>query len=480
MIAVRPILLTLGILLSALAVMMLLPGALAGVDGSSDWRTFVASAAFTLFVGGLMIAVGVGVRPGQLRLREGFLLTTLSWVVVTGFAAVPFTGMGLSYTDAYFEAMSGLTTTGSTVIVGLDELPRGILLWRALLNGIGGLGIVVMAILIMPYFRIGGMQLFKTESSDTSEKLIPRAIELVSAISVAYLTLTALCAFVFAELGMTYFDAICHAMATVSTGGFSTHDSSFGFFASPSLEIAATLFMALGAIPFVLMIKASRGDLAGLWRDEQVRGFVGFLAVISVFLALWLSATSDIGFLVALRMAAFNVTSVVTTTGFVSTDYNLWGPLAVGMFFLLTFVGGCSGSTSGGIKIYRLQLTSLVTRAYLLNLISHHRIASLIYNGRRVPEDVPFAVIAFLALYLATVGIVTVVLTAMDLDFVTSLTSAATAIGNVGPGLGEVVGPAGNFSTLPPGAIWALSFAMLLGRLELFTVLVLFRPEFWR
>jgi len=480
MIKVRPIFLTLGMLLCVLAATMLLPGAVDAANGSPDWPVFVASAAFTLFIGGLMVAVGYVERPARLGLREGFVLTTLSWVIVSAFAAMPFTGLGLSYADAYFEAMSGLTTTGSTVIVGLDKLPHGILLWRALLHGIGGLGIVVMAILILPYLRIGGMQLFQMESSDRSEKVLPRAAELVAALAAVYVGLNVLCTTTYIVLGMTFFDAVCHALATISTGGFSTHDASFGFFASPSLELAGTLFMALGAFPFVVLIKASHGDLRALWRDEQIRGFVAFLAAVSLILATWLSATRDVGFLSALRMTAFNVTSVVTTTGFASTDYTLWGPFAVGIFFVLTFVGGCTGSTSGGIKIFRLQMSGMLTRGYLLSLISPHRVLTLVYNGRRVPDDVAFSVIAFLAVYMATVGIATVVLTSMDLDFVTSLTAAATALGNVGPGLGDIVGPAGNFSTLPPAAKWVLSVTMMLGRLELFTVLVLFRPEFWR
>lgn len=479
MVQVRPILLALGVLLCVLGAFMLLPGAVAAADGTRDWPAFVISSAFTLFVGGLMVAVSYGARPGRLGLREGFLLTALSWVVVTSFAAVPFTGLGLTYTDAFFETMSGLTTTGSTVLVGLDRLPRGILLWRALLHGIGGLGIVVMAILILPYLRIGGMQLFQMESSDRSEKVLPRATELLTAITTIYVVLILSCTVAFAVLGMTSFDAICHSLATISTGGFSNYDASFGFFASPALEIVCTIFMALSALPFVLLIKTSNGDLLALFRDTQVRGFVTFLAVISFILAIWLYATRDVDFLVALRMSAFNVTSVVTTTGYASTDYSLWGPLAVGVFFLLTFVGGCTGSTAGGIKIYRLQLSGMLTRRHLFSLISPHRVKSLVYNGRRVPEDVPFAVIAFLAAYLATVGIVTVILTAFDLDLLTSLSSAATALGNVGPGLGEIVGPAGNFSTLPAAAKWVLSFTMLLGRLELFTILVLLRPAFW-
>jgi trk system potassium uptake protein TrkH len=480
MIQFRPIVLTLGVLLCVLAASMLLPAFVALTDGSEDWSVFFASAAFTFFIGGLMVVYGYGDRATRMGIREGFLLTTLSWVIVTAFAAVPFTGLGMSYTDGYFEAMSGLTTTGSTVIVGLDKLPRGILLWRAVLQGIGGLGIVVMAIIILPYLRIGGMQLFQTESSDKSEKIVPRAAELMMAIATTYLVLITACTLTYAVLGMTMFDAICHSLSTISTGGFSTHDDSFGFFASPSLEVAGTIFMALGAMPFVVFIKAARGEPWAIWRDAQVRGFVTFLAAITLIISLWLTLTRDVSLVGALRSVAFNVTSIVTTTGFASADYTTWGHFSVGMFFLLTFVGGCSGSTAGAIKIYRLQIAGLVTRGYLLNLISPNRVLSLVYNGRRVPEDVPFSVIAFLGMYMATVSIGTVVLTALGLDFVTSLSSVATAVGNVGPGLGDVVGPAGNFSTLPPQAKWVLSASMLLGRLELFTVLVLFRPEFWR
>lgn len=480
MIQVRPIVLAIGILLFVLALAMLVTAAVAALYSSSDSPVFLASAGFTVFAGGLMIAVGYGGRPTGLGIREGFLLTAVTWVLVTAFGAVPFTGLGLSYTDAFFETMSGLTTTGSTVIVGLDNLPHGILLWRALLQGVGGLGIVVMAILILPYLRIGGMQLFQTESSDRSEKILPRAAELVSAITIVYVGLLALCALIYLVLGMSIFDAVCHSLATISTGGFSNHDSSFAFFKSPALEVAATVFMALGAMPFVVFIKATHGHVGAIWGDAQVRGFVRFLVITSVVLAIWLSVTQNIGLLDALRLTAFNVTSVVTTTGFASTDYTLWGPFAVGMFFILTFVGGCSGSTAGGIKIYRLQIASMLSRGYLVQLISPNRINKLLFNGRRVPEDVPFAIVAFLAMYMGTVGIVMVILTALNLDFLTALSAAATAIGNVGPGLGEIVGPAGNFSTLPAAAKWTLSAAMLLGRLELFTVLVLFRREFWQ
>lgn len=480
MIHFRPILFALGLMLGVVSVAMIMPALVDLADGNDDWRAFLGASAFTFFVGGILVLLSYDDRPVQLTVKDAFLLTTVSWVALTAFAALPFVSIGISYTDAYFETMSGLTTTGSTVLTKLDDLPRGVLLWRAVLNGIGGIGIIVMAILILPFLRVGGMQLFHAESSDRSEKILPRSMELVAATAGVYFGLILLCALVYATFGMTTFDSITHALATIATGGFSTHDSSFGFFQSPPIEWAGVLFMALGAMPFLVLFRAVRGEPGALWEDEQVRGFIGFLVVVTIILALWLSVSRDIHLIDAVRMAAFNVTSIVTTTGFASTDYTAWGAFAVGLFFLLTFVGGCSGSTAGAIKIYRLQVAGLLTRRHFTHLISPNRIVPLSYNGRRLPDDVPFSVVAFLAIYMATVGIFTVLLTGMGLDFVTALSSAAQALGNVGPGLGDVVGPSGNFSGLPDAAKWVLAFAMLLGRLELFTVLVLFRIEFWR
>lgn len=480
MIKFRPILFAVGLMLCAIAASMLLPAGVDVADGNDGWQVFFASSIATFFIGGLLVLVGYEDEPSRLGVKDGFLLTTISWVVVTAFAAIPFFGLGLNYTDAFFEATSGLTTTGATVIVGLDKLPRGILLWRALLSGIGGLGIIVAAIIMLPFLRVGGMQLFQAESSDRSEKIVPRAIQLTLSITTVYLVLLLACASLFHVFGMTLFDAICHSLTAVSTGGFSTHDESFGFFRSPTLEWIAVVFMVLGALPFVLFIRMGRGELQAPFGDNQVKGLIVFLASVSLILAAWLSATQDILFSEAIRKATFSVVSITTTTGFASEDYITWGPFAVGIFFLLMFVGGCSGSTSGGIKVYRLQVAGLLTKSHFLHLISPNRVVTLVYNGRRLPEDVPFSVVAFLAIYMTTVGIFTVLLAAMGLDLVTALSSSAQALGNVGPGLGEIVGPSGNYSSLPAAAKWALASAMLLGRLELFTVLVLLRPEFWR
>lgn len=480
MLQLRPILFALGLMLCTIAAAMLLPALVDLADNHPGWKAFVAASVVTFFAGGLLVLFAYDENPPRLGVKEGFLLTTVAWVVIAAFAALPFLGHGLSYTDAYFETMSGLTTTGSTVMAGLDKLPRGILLWRALLCGIGGLGIIVMAIIMLPFLRVGGMQLFQTESSDKSEKVLPRAFELTLAIAAVFGGLVIVCAFFYAWFGMSGFDAICHALSTIATGGFANYDASFAHFESPAIHWTGTIFMAMGALPFVVFIKMVRGDTTALWHDTQVRAFAGFLIAVSLIMAFWLLATRNISFFDAITLSSFNVTSIVTTTGYMSDDYTKWGNFAIGVFFLLTFVGGCSGSTAGGIKIYRLQIAHMLTRSHFLHLISPNRVVTLTYNGRRVPADVPFSVMSFLAIYLAIVGLFAVIYAGMGLDLVTALSASATALGNVGPGLGDIIGPAGNFVPLPDAAKWTLSFQMMLGRLELFTVLVLFRPEFWR
>ncbi|MFM1814243.1 MAG: hypothetical protein RLZ98_938 [Pseudomonadota bacterium] len=478
---IRRVMFTVGLVLCGLATAMVIPALTDAVDGSTDWLAFFAGFVTTAFVGGLMIFTCFEHGPSApVGIREGFVLTALSWVAVAAFSALPFLGLGLGYADAFFEAMSGLTTTGATVLVGLDRLPRGILLWRALLQGLGGLGIVVTAILMLPFLKIGGMQLFQTESSDRSEKILPRAAQLFSATAIIYVVLIVACTVIYVVLGMTVFDAICHSLSTLSTGGFSTHDASFAFFKSASLEWAAIVFMLLGALPFVVLIKAAFGQPASLYHDTQVRGFLAFIATVSIIMALWLVLVREVGLADALRQSTFSVVSIVTTTGFTADDYTLWGSFSVAAFFYLTFVGGCAGSTAGGMKIYRFQVAGQLTRRYLQQLIRPNQVVPLSYNGRRLKDDVPFSIIAFMAVYMLTIGAFTVMLAAVGLDLITAISSAATAVSNVGPGLGDTVGPSGNFARLPESAKWILSLAMLLGRLELFTLLVLFQPEFWR
>ncbi len=477
---ITPVARVLGLMICALAGLMLIPAAVDGAFDNPDWTAFVESAAVTGFIGGAVVLATQHGGAFELSLRQAFLLTVASWLTLTAFSALPFLGLGLDYTDAFFEAISGITTTGSTVITGLDGLPPGILLWRSLLQWIGGLGIIVMAIVILPFLRVGGMQLFYTESSERSEKVVPSAFHLSAWIVTIYVVLTAACAMLYGAEEMSAFDAVNHAMATLSTGGYSTHDASFAYFRNPATQWTGTVFMLAGALPFVAYIRFVKGERRAFWRDPQILGLLRFLALTVLAMAIWLWATRDIAFLDALRLTAFNITSVVTTTGFASTDYGAWGSLAVVAFLIFTFVGGCTGSTSGAIKIYRHQVLWITVRSQLLRLVSPRRVVLLRYGGRTVPPDVPASVLAFIAVFMATVAIFTVALAGMGLDLQTALSASATAITNVGPGLGPIVGPAGNFAALPDAAKWILSVAMLLGRLEIFSVLILFDPQFWR
>jgi trk system potassium uptake protein TrkH len=476
----RSTLFVVGLLLLALAVAMLVPAAVDGAVGNANWIAFAVSSGITAVIG-VIFTVGARSPTYRIRIREAFLITAITWTALALFAALPFMFLdsGISVADAVFEAMSGLTTTGSTVMVGLDGMPPGILLWRSILQWIGGVGIIVMAIMILPFLRVGGMQLFRTESSDRSEKIVSRPIHLAVWIGTVYLSLTAVCALAYGIAGMSPFDALNHAMTTLATGGYSTHDASFNHFPQPAIHWIGTLFMATGALPFVLYIKSLKGHWLALLRDQQVRGFFVLLTAAVAGLTAWLWL-DDMPLLNALRQAAFNVTSIITTTGFANADYGAWGALPAGIFLLLTFMGGCTGSTSGGIKMFRHQIIMLMTREQLSRLVFPRIVFARRYNGGRVSDDIVPSVVAFLAAYLIATAAIAVGLTAFGLDLITSFSGAATAISNVGPGLGPIIGPAGNFAALPDGAKWLLSFGMLLGRLELFTVLVILTPAFWR
>lgn len=481
MIDLRPVLFIIGILLSVVAVAMLLP-ALADIAAADpNWRAFTRGATITLFVG---VALVLANRAGGIRLnrRQAFLLTTLSWVVVAAFAALPFVfaSLNLSYGDAYFETMSGLTTTGSTVIVGLDEAPPGILLWRGLLQWMGGVGIIAIAIAVLPALRVGGMQLFRLESSDKSEKVLPRAAQIATGIAVVYVVLSLACAVLFWAGGMTPFEAAIHAMTALSTGGFSTSDDSFGHFDNAFIDVVGIVFMLIGGMTFTLFLRVRQGDWRALVTDSQTRWYLGIGAGFSLAIASWHCIVNGAEPLYALRHATFNVVSVMTTTGFASTDYSTWGPLPVVLFFFLTFIGGCSGSTAGAIKVFRFQILISVARTHIRHTLAPSGVFVAKYNRRQISDAVTQSVLTFVFLYVLSFAIVAIGLGLCGLDLVTSLSGSATALGNVGPGLGDIIGPAGNFAALPETAKWILSFAMLLGRLELFTVLVLVSSSFWR
>ncbi len=481
----RPVFLVVGILLTTLAVGMIIPAAADAVAGHPDWQVFAVSAGVTMFVG---VAMALTSRAGgtSFTVRQAFVMTTLSWIAITVFAALPFafSELDLSFTDAFFEAMSGITTTGSTVITGLDSAPPGILLWRALLQWLGGIGIIIMAIAVMPMLRVGGMQLFRVEASEQSEKVMPRAAQIASAIGVIYLVLTVLWAGAYWMAGMGGFEAMVHSMTTIATGGFSTSDASLGHFASVSIDAIATAGMLVGGLPFLLYLRTVQGDFRALFRDTQVRSFITIVAVVVVSSAAWLWLDKDNGFddpFEALRYAAFNVSSVITGTGYSTSDYGLlWGSFAVPIFFFLMFIGGCAGSTTCGIKVFRFQVLYAAARTQIHHLVQPHGVFIPYYNRRPIPDDVIISVLSFFFVFGLTFALLAMGLGILGLDFLTAVSSAATAISNVGPGLGPVVGPAATFQSLPDAAKWLLSAGMLLGRLELFTVIVLFTRSFWR
>jgi trk system potassium uptake protein TrkH len=478
----RPILTAVGVLLVILSLFMLPPLVADLAGGSPGWRAFVVGGAITLFAGVSLVLTNRAPATGELTGRQAFLLTTSVWLVMTVFAALPFafSALELSVADCFFEAMSGITTTGATVISGLDEAPPGILLWRAILHWLGGIGIIVMGIAILPMLRVGGMQLFRTESTDLSEKILPRATQIASAIGMIYLAFTLACAVLYWIAGLTPFDAAAHAMSTVATGGFSTSDASIALFQSPAVEWIAIVFMILGSIPFVLYIQVANGAPRALWRDSQVRWFLAILAGAAVVIALWLVLVTGLAPGAAVRHAAFNTVAIITTTGFASADYGVWGTFPVTVLFFLMCVGGCTGSTAGGIKVFRFTVLYATAHAQVLRLIQPHGVVLATYNGRPLPDSAAVAVMAFFTLFGLCFAALAMALAALGLDYLTAMSGALSALGNVGPGLGPIIGPTGNFAPLPDGAKWLLACAMLLGRLELFTVLVLFNPAFWR
>lgn len=460
---------------------MFLPAAADLAVGNEEWQVFATGAALTLFIG-VMLVLTTRSNIRNLSLRQAFILTTLSWLLMPAVAALPlvFADLDLSYTDAFFEAMSGLTTTGSTVILGLDQTQPGILLWRALLQWLGGIGIIAMAISILPLLQVGGMQLFRMESSDTSDKVMPRAAQIVTAIAVIYVALTLLCALIYWLFGMTGFDAMAHAMTTIATGGFSTHDASLGYFQDARIDATATIFMVVGGLPFVLYLQAIRGRPGGLFRDSQVRWFLVMTALAVFAVTVWLMRTGSGDLTSTFRLAAFNVVSVITGTGYATQDFSAWGPFAVALMFFLMFVGGCAGSTTCGVKVFRIQVLHATARCQMRRLLQPHGVFIPYYNKRPIPEEVTASVMGFFFLYVISFAFIAIGLGVLGLDFLTAASGAATAISNVGPGLGPTIGPSGTFAALPDAAKWLLAFGMLLGRLELFTVLVLLLPSFWR
>ena len=470
-----------GILLVVLGSSMLAPYAIQVILNEKS-HSFISASFVTIFIGVLFILANLE-KEFKLNLRQTFLFSSLAWVMVAAFGSLPFllSTQNFTLSEAFFESMSGITTTGATIISDLDNSPKSILLWRAIMQWLGGIGIVVMAITILPLLKVGGMQLFKMEGPDSTEKILPRTIEVATIIISTYIVLTFICGLFYWIFGMTVFDSVSHAMTTIATGGFSTHNDSIGFFKNSNIEIVASIFIILGSIPFISYLKFAQGNKKIFFQDVQIKGLI-YLLAISIFIMFFylILINYESSLLDKIRISSFNVISILSGTGYVTDDFGLWGKFSLIFFLLLMFIGGCAGSTACGIKIFRLQMLLIFLKNQIKKLVFPNSVIITKYNNQKISDSFINSVIIFIFTFLFIFLIIAMLLSISGLDLITSISGAASSISNVGPGLGDIIGPNGNYRDIPDLSKWILSAGMLLGRLELFAVLVLFFPSFWR
>ena len=471
---------TLGLLQIILGLSMIIPIFAQVIYNELD-AGFIGSGIISIIFGMLFYLSNLD-HDKKINLQQAFLLTSLSWLSIAIFGSLPFifSELNLKVVDAFFESMSGITTTGSTIIVDLNGSPKSILLWRAMLQWLGGIGIIVMAITLMPIMNIGGMQLFKISSSDTNEKILPKTKEIAVRLMLIYLSLSIACMILYKLCGMSFFDSITHSMTTIATGGFSNYNESIGYFNNDLIEITSIIFIISGSIPFIIYLKFLNGERKVFISDIQIRSFIKISIISTLVLFFYLVVKNESFTEIDFLSVTFNVVSILTGTGYVTEDFSVWGNFPLIFFLILMFIGGCAGSTSCGVKIFRVQILFNFFSNQIKKIIYPHGIFNLKYGKQNINDKFMSSVIAFIYLYILIFFIVTALLSINGLDFITSISAAATSISNVGPGLGEYIGPNGNFSQLPNISKWILSFAMMLGRLEIFAILVLFLPAFWR
>ena len=471
---------TLGILQIILGISMIFPIIIQIIFGELN-SSFISASLITIIFGTLFLLSNLD-QDKKLNLQHAFLLTALSWISVAIFGSLPFifSDLNLSITDSFFESMSGITTTGSTIITDLNSTPKAILLWRAILQWLGGIGIIVMAITLMPLMNVGGMQLLKISSTDGSEKILPKTKEISIRLIIIYITLTFLCALFYKIFGMKFFDSLTHSMTTIATGGFSNYNDSIGHFNNFKIEMTSMIFIILGSIPFIAYIKYLSGTKNIFITDTQIKSFIKIIFFSILILFLYLVIFNKSFSEISLRSISFNVISILTGTGYVTQNFDSWGNFPLIYFLMLMFIGGCAGSTTCGIKIFRVQILYLFIKNQLKKIIYPRGVFIIKYDNNNVNEKFMASIISFIYLYIVIFFVIAALLSLSGLDFTTSISGAATSISNVGPGLGELIGPNGNFSQLPDFSKWVLSFGMILGRLELFAILVLFLPSFWQ
>ena len=471
---------TLGLLQIILGLSMIIPILIQILYDETD-SGFIGSGIISIIFGMLFYLSNLD-HEKKINIQQAFVLTALSWLSIAIFGSLPFifSDINLSVTDAFFESMSGITTTGSTIINNLNDSPKGILFWRAMLQWLGGIGIIVMAITLMPIMNVGGMQLFKISSNDKNEKILPKTKEISIRLIYIYLSLTFTCSVIYKLCGMSFFDSFTHAMTTIATGGFSNYNESIGYFNNFYIELTSIIFILSGSIPFLAYLKFINGDRNILFSDTQIKSFFKIIlfsiAILFFYLAIVNRSFTDIN----LMSVSFNVISILTGTGYVTENFSNWGNFPLLFFLILMFIGGCAGSTTCGIKIFRVQILYQFFSNQIKKIVFPHGIFNTKYEKQNIDEKFMSSVITFIYLYILIFFISTALLSLTGLDFVTSISAAATSISNVGPGLGDLIGPNGNFSSLSDYSKWILSLTMILGRLELFAILVLFLPSFWR
>ena len=476
-----PIIYLIGMLLCILSLFMMIPAFIDWLYGNNDWPAFVGASLLTLFVGAILYLSNRDSTTEHLELRQAFLLTNSAWISIALFGSLPFllSEIDMSFTDAIFESTSGITTTGATVINNLEATSHGILIWRALLQWLGGVGIIVMALAVLPMLSIGGMQLFKTESYETPDKVVPKAASFAAGISIVYITLTVIWALMLWVAGMPLFDSIAHAMTTLATGGYSTRSDSLAAFNSSSIEIIVIFGMIVGSLPFVHYLAITKKGLKNLFKDDQVKLFLTLIVFVVLIVSIYLNL-NDIPFLEALRLASFNVISIITGTGFGTSDFNNWGGFPTTILLILMFIGGCAGSTTCGLRMARIQVLVANAKAQISKLIRPHAVVVSYYNQKPIPENVAESVMGFFFLYIISFAVIACLLGGLGLDLITAISGAASAIGNVGPGLGDIIGPSGTYQSIPELGKLFLCAGMILGRLEIFAILVMFSPLFWK
>ena len=440
---------TLGILQVILGISMVFPIIVQIIFGELD-SSFISASLITIVFGTLFFLSNLE-HDRKINFQQAFLLTALSWISVAIFGSLPFifSDLNLSIADAFFESMSGITTTGSTIITDLDSTPKSVLVWRAILQWLGGIGIIVMAITLMPIMNVGGMQLLKVSSGDASEKILPKTKEITIRLIIIYVALTLLCTLFYKIFGMKFFDSFTHSMTTIATGGFSNYNDSIGHFNNFKIEITSMIFIILGSIPFIAYIKYLNGNKKIFITDVQIKSFIKIIffsiLILFIYLVIFNKSFSEI----SLRSISFNVISILTGTGYVTTNFDTWGNFPLIYFLILMFIGGCAGSTTCGIKIFRVQILYLFLKNQLKKMIYPRGIFVIKYDNNNVNEKFMASIIAFIYLYIIIFFIIAALLSLTGLDFTTSISGAATSISNVGPGLGKLIGPNGNFSQLP-------------------------------